>query len=219
MSSLFVYCVGGYGKEVIEVARRYNALHGCWKAIHFLDDVCTEPSRHDARIFAFDDACEHIGKHGGEVVIASGEPGLRATLRMKLQQRGLQLGRLVDATAIVSQPESLADGVVISQHCSVSRDARLGCNVSVNAMSIVGHDVVVGEDSVISSMVNIGGKTVIGRNTYIGMGALVKDQVRIGDGVIVGMGSVVFNDLPDNVIALGNPARPMRPNLEQRVFK
>ena len=72
---------------------------------------------------------------------------------------------------------------------------------------------------VISSMVNIGGKTVIGRNTYIGMGALVKDQVRIGDGVIVGMGSVVFNDLPDNVIALGNPARPMRPNLEQRVFK
>jgi len=48
---------------------------------------------------------------------------------------------------------------------------------------------------------------------------LVKDQVRIGDGVIVGMGSVVFNDLPDNVIALGNPARPMRPNLEQRVFK
>ena len=31
--------------------------------------------------------------------------------------------------------------------------------------------------------------------------------------------SVVFNDLPDNVVALGNPARPMRPNLEQRVFK
>ena len=41
----------------------------------------------------------------------------------------------------------------------------------------------------------------------------------IGEGVIVGMGSVVFNDLPDNVVALGNPARPMRPNLEQRVFK
>ena len=104
MSSLFVYCAGGYGKEVIEVARRYNSLHGCWEAIHFLDDVCTEPARHEARIFAFDDACEHIGKHGGEVVIASGEPSLRATLRMKLQQRGLRLGRLVDATSIVSQP-------------------------------------------------------------------------------------------------------------------
>jgi len=78
---------------------------------------------------------------------------------------------------------------------------------------------VVGDDSVISSMVNIGGKTVIGRSTYIGMGALIKDQVRIGEGVIVGMGSGVVNDLPDNVVALGNPARPMRPNLEQRVFK
>ena len=48
MSSLFVYCAGGYGKEVIEVARRYNSLHGCWEAIHFLDDVCTEPARHEA---------------------------------------------------------------------------------------------------------------------------------------------------------------------------
>jgi sugar O-acyltransferase (sialic acid O-acetyltransferase NeuD family) len=219
MSTLFIYCAGGYGKEVIEVARRLNQVKHSWNAIHFLDDVCEEPVRHDAQVFRFEDACAAIERDGGEVVIASGEPAVRIMLRDKLEARGLRLGTLIDATAIVSQPENLAAGVIISQQSTVSRDAFVGCNVAINAMSIVGHDVQIGENTVISSMVNIGGKTVIGKNSYIGMGALVKDVVRIGDGVIVGMGSVVFNDLPDNVIALGNPARPMRANLEQRVFK
>jgi acetyltransferase-like isoleucine patch superfamily enzyme len=33
------------------------------------------------------------------------------------------------------------------------------------------------------------------------------------------MGSVVYSDIPDNVIALGNPARAARPNADKRVFK
>jgi acetyltransferase-like isoleucine patch superfamily enzyme len=33
------------------------------------------------------------------------------------------------------------------------------------------------------------------------------------------MGSVVYNDIPDQMIALGNPARPMRRNDEKKVFK
>jgi acetyltransferase-like isoleucine patch superfamily enzyme len=33
------------------------------------------------------------------------------------------------------------------------------------------------------------------------------------------MGSVVYNDIPDQMIALGNPARPMRRNDDKKVFK
>ncbi len=36
--------------------------------------------------------------------------------------------------------------------------------------------------------------------------------ISIGSNSIVGMGSVVYNDIPDGVIALGNPARVARPN-------
>ena len=68
-------------------------------------------------------------------------------------------------------------------------------------------------------MVNIGGKCRIGKRSYIGMGTLIKEGVTIGDDVIVGMGSVVYSDIPDNMIALGNPARPMRPNTDKKVFK
>lgn len=51
------------------------------------------------------------------------------------------------------------------------------------------------------------------------MGAQVKESTRIGRGSIVGMGSVVFADTLDEVIALGTPCRPMRPNTSKRIFK
>ncbi len=86
-------------------------------------------------------------------------------------------------------------------------------------MAIVGRDLQVGDHSVISSMVNIGGGCVIGSGSFIGMGALIKEGVRIGSNVIVGMGSVVYADIPDDVIALGNPARVAHPNTDRKVFK
>ena len=50
------------------------------------------------------------------------------------------------------------------------------------------------------------------------MGSQIKENTRIGKSAIVGMGSVVCADIPDEVIAMGNPCRPLRPNLNRRVF-
>ena len=50
----------------------------------------------------------------------------------------------------------------------------------------------------------------IGRNCWIGAGAIIVPGVTIGDNVVVGAGSVVTKDLPDNVVAVGNPCRVLR---------
>lgn len=50
----------------------------------------------------------------------------------------------------------------------------------------------------------------IGKNCWIGGGAIILPGVTIGDNVVVGAGSVVTKDLPDNVIAVGNPCRVLR---------
>ncbi len=52
--------------------------------------------------------------------------------------------------------------------------------------------------------------TVIGNNVWIGAGVVVNPGVRIGNNVVVGSGSVVTKDIPDNVIAVGNPCRVLR---------
>lgn len=51
-------------------------------------------------------------------------------------------------------------------------------------------------------------KTIrIGKDCWFGGGVVVVPGVTIGDGVTVGAGSVVTRDLPDRVVAVGNPAR------------
>ncbi len=50
----------------------------------------------------------------------------------------------------------------------------------------------------------------IGRNCRIGAGALILPGVTIGDNTVIGAGSVVTQDIPANVVAVGNPCRVMR---------
>lgn len=51
------------------------------------------------------------------------------------------------------------------------------------------------------------GRVSIGDDTFIGYGSIVLPGVSIGQKVIVGAGSVVREDIPDNCVVTGNPAR------------
>ncbi|MGW0137609.1 sugar O-acetyltransferase [Streptomyces calvus] len=50
----------------------------------------------------------------------------------------------------------------------------------------------------------------IGDNVWLGGGAIVCPGVTIGDNSVIGAGAVVTKDIPANVVAVGNPARPVR---------
>ncbi|MGX7670014.1 sugar O-acetyltransferase [Plantactinospora sp. DSM 117369] len=51
----------------------------------------------------------------------------------------------------------------------------------------------------------------IGDNAWLGGGVIVLGGVTIGPDTVVGAGSVVTRDLPAGVLAVGNPARVLRP--------
>ncbi|MFD7295575.1 sugar O-acetyltransferase [Streptomyces sp. NPDC059897] len=50
----------------------------------------------------------------------------------------------------------------------------------------------------------------IGDNVWLGGGAIVCPGVSIGDNSVIGAGAVVTRNVPANVVAVGNPARPVR---------
>ena len=51
----------------------------------------------------------------------------------------------------------------------------------------------------------------IGSDVWIGGNVVVLPGVTIGNDVVVGAGSLVTRDIPDGVIAVGNPCRVLRP--------
>ncbi len=55
----------------------------------------------------------------------------------------------------------------------------------------------------------------IGDNVWVGGNAVICPGVHIGNNVVIGAGSVVTRDIPDNVIAAGNPCRVLRPITEE----
>ena len=216
---LLVYGSGGFGKEVLDTARRMNRATHRWEGFEFIDDVRPPGEYFGIPVRTVADALGRYPTHEREVIIAIGEPRSRVRLWDELQQRDVRFGRVVDPSAIVADSAVLGEGVIISAFCIVASTATLGKNVVLNVHTIAGHDVAIGHDTVLSSMVNIGGSCAVGTCSYVGMGAQVKEKISIGDRTILGMGSVLHDSLGDDLIAMGNPARAVRRNVDNVIFR
>lgn len=56
---------------------------------------------------------------------------------------------------------------------------------------------------------------IIGNDVWIGCGVIILQGVSIGDGAIIGAGSVVTKDIPAYQIAIGNPAKVIKPRFSE----
>ena len=216
---LCIYGAGGFGKEVYDIAARINKLKNSWEEILFVvDKPYVNEKVYKGRLICIDDIVNEMDIDSFEIIIAGGEPGIRKKLFHKVKLMKLNIATLIDSTALVSDTAVLGEGVIIAPFSNITSSTVLGNNVSINAHTTVGHDIIIGNHSVISTNVTIGGNSTIGSETFIGLGAQTKEKLKIGSEVIIGMGAIVFKDIPDKMIALGNPARPMRQNIDKKVF-
>jgi sugar O-acyltransferase (sialic acid O-acetyltransferase NeuD family) len=215
---LAVYGVGGLGREILELAEDVNWPVKKFERFIFIDDHSFGKTINGAPVFSFEEVREKYVYQPLKVVIAVGEPATRRKLRDKTLAAGFSLETLAHPRSLISPDAALGAGCLVCFGAFVSTGAELGENVLLQPNCLVGHDVKIGGHSVVSSSVAIGGGCVVGAETYIGMGAPVKQGVTIGARTIIGMGSVVTRDIPDDVIALGNPARPMKNNESHKVF-
>ena len=58
------------------------------------------------------------------------------------------------------------------------------------------------------------GRVSIGNNVFIGANTTILPNVQIGNNVVIGAGSVVSRSIPDNSIAVGNPAKVIKTHSE-----
>lgn len=119
---------------------------------------------------------------------------------------------IINKTSCISSTTKLGHGVNVNSLVSIAAFSIIDDFVSVNRNASIGHHTEIGTFTTINPGANIAAFVKIGMGCLIGMGANVIDGVEIGSNTIIGAGSVVTKNIPENVIAYGNPCKIIRKN-------
>lgn len=109
----------------------------------------------------------------------------------------------------------------IGKHCYLQpwnfgtepKDIYFGNNVHVaSGVAFINHDVSVFMLRYMEPETKFKAKTGeihIGDNVFIGADVILLYGVHIGNNVVIGAGSIITKDIPDNVVAVGSPCKPI----------
>ncbi len=144
--------------------------------------------------------------------IAIGNMGQRKRLYNFFIENDWEPINIIHPHAVISNYAEIGKGVLIEAGCLITPNPIIGNNVVINTGSQINHDNYIADHSYIASGVVLSGGVRIGECSLIDDGVIVTLGKKIGSNCIIGAGSVVTKDIPDNVIAYGNPCRIIREN-------
>lgn len=154
------------------------------------------------------------------VVIAIGDNWWRRKVYSDLAQKcpHLKFPVLKHPSAVVAASATLGKGAAILAGSHVGPGSRVGEFAIVNTASSMDHDCTLHGFASIAPGAFMGGLVEIGECSAVGVGASISDRIRIGRHSVVGTGAVVVRDVPDFVVAYGNPARVQRSRAEAEPY-
>lgn len=215
---LGIYCPGGLGGCVLELAKFVDKDKKRWNEYVFITDVSVQEKK-DIRICFYDEFKKEFPPSKAEILIASGEPQARELLYEKVKADGYSLPNLIHPTSIAYNFRSIGEGNIIQDYVHFSpSNVTIGNNNCFMTFCRIAHDSIVGNNCVFSASSNCSGHNVIGNRCYIGTGAKTRENISIGDDAIIGMGSIVLGNVLECSVVVGNPAKEIRKNTG-RVFK
>lgn len=217
--TLGIYGAGGLGREVFELANVINSRNNFWTEIVFIDDATVTFNPRKAEILKFQEIKVKYDLKNFEICIAIGEPAIRKILYDKVISSNIKIISLIHPEVYIPKSTKVGKGTIINKFVSITSDIIISENVYIHPMACIGHDSIIGKNAIISSFVDVAGNCVVGDESFLAIGTILKHGITIGEKSILGLGSIVHRNIPSNVIAMGNPARPMKKNIEKRVFK
>ena len=200
---------GGHAKVVIEILRLIEQ----YQIVGLLDRKPENWGREvlGVPILGGDELLKEIYTKGVRCAFiglgTTGNTTPRTELYARARNHGFELAPAVHPQAIISESAMIGCGPTIMASAVINAGARLGDNVVVNTGAIVEHDCILSSHVHVATGARLAGGVQVGEGAHIGIGATIKQLVRIGDNAVIGAGAVVINDVPNDVVVVGVPAR------------
>ena len=215
---VFVYGAGGHGKVVADIL----ICNGDTEFVGFVDD---RDELLGTTVMGFpvvgngEWLREEASSSRFAVAIGTGESRIRQLLAARCSRWGIEILTPVHPAATISRAARLGPGTVVMAGAIINPEATVGAGVIVNTGAVVEHDVEIGDYAHLAPNAAIGGGSRLGAFSHLGLGAAVIQCIGIGSHTIVGAGAVVVEDLPDDVVAMGVPARITRRNEHEGLLR
>ena len=120
------------------------------------------------------------------------------------------LNARIEPGAIIRDQVTIEDNAVVMMGAVINIGAEIGAGTMIDMGAILGGRATVGKNSHIGAGAVLAGviePVRIGDNVLVGANAVVIEGVQVGNGSVVAAGAIVTQDVPENVVVAGVPAR------------
>lgn len=209
LKPIAVFGAGGFGLEVAMLIEQINASDLQWELVGFFDDSDDLATEVNGYPVLGDIQVLNNWDKPLSVAIGLGLPRTRRVVVKKLTNPKIDFPTLIHPSVIMgpSAHLTIGEGCIICAGSIITTNIEIGDQVVLNLACTVGHETKIGNYSTFMPTCNISGEVEIGRETFWGTGAKVINRIMVGDRVTVGAGTVVIKDIPDDVTAIGVPAK------------
>lgn len=141
-------------------------------------------------------------------IIAIGSNKMRDKLSKKYSH--LKFFTAIHPSAIIGSQVNIGAGTVVMPNVVINANSQIGQHVIINTGAIVEHDNLIGDYVHLSPNATLCGTVRVKPLTHIGAGATVIQGKMIGMQSMIGAGATVITDIPDQVVAVGTPAKVIK---------
>ena len=204
---LVIYGSGLGAKQLMEVTRLLDDV----EVVGLIDDNpdLLGATLGGARVLGGFDALADLVRHreiDGVALSFHSEVRKKVHERIKAQL-DIRILPLVDPRAIIGMDVTIEDGALVEAGAVIGPGTVVGEGTIVDVGVTVAHDCMLGPFSHLSPGCALSGVVCLKENVLVGVGAALNSTITVGRGVIITPGSAVMNDVPDNVVMSGVPAK------------
>ena len=140
-------------------------------------------------------------------VLGMGNPAVRKRVFDQLTGLGGKPFSLISSSAIINEDALTGIGNTILPGVIMENGSRTGMMCLLNLNCLICHDVQLGDFCEVAPGAIILGESKVGDGSFIGAGAVINPGIIIGQNAVIASGAVVIDDVPDNVMVAGVPAK------------
>ncbi len=146
----------------------------------------------------------------GKFVVAIGDNATRKKIVESLHFPDERYFAVVHHSVILGKDVKIGTGSMIIGGVVINTGTVIGKHTIINTSVSIDHHNVIGDFVHIAPGSHTGGAVEVKKGAFLGVGVSVIPGKTIGNWAIIGAGASVITDIPDNVTAVGVPARVIK---------